>query len=157
MIPIRHRVRRTKGSKTVGDYVDRHGLRPVAVYIPEELHRALAITALENESTLQQYMTLACHKHYGGAVPDVPPLMAPTRTKQDPHKSCTWYADIGLHHAMKLLSVEMDGSVQQLILSALVDYLKDAPRVKALHLQTGYPAYPRMPEELPRLPRELAA
>ena len=49
---------------------------------------------------------------------------------------------------MKLAALELDGSVQQLILSALVDYLKDAPKVKALKIKTGYAAYARAPAEL---------
>lgn len=155
--PIRHRTRRTQGSRAVADFVDRHGLRPVAVYLPEKLHRALTATALEHDTSMQSFFTLACNKYYGGICPDVPELLAPTHVKRDPHKSCTWYADVNLHHKMKLLAVETDGSVQQLIVSAVVDYLKDAPRVKALHLRTGYPAYARAPERLPRLPRALAA
>lgn len=145
--PARTRTRRTAGSKTLGNFIDRHGLKPVSVYIPEDLHRALAATALEAETSLQALTTLACNTFFGH-VADLPPLTAPTRTKQDPHKSFTWYADIGLHKRMKLLAIDIDGSVQQLILSALVEYLKDAPRIKKLRMKTGYAPYARAPEEL---------
>lgn len=147
--PARHRTRNTQGSKTVGDYIDRHGLRPVAVYVPLPLHTAFARTAIAAESNLQQLLTLACNTFYGSRH-DLPPLLAPTRTKLDPHKSVTWYADIDLHRRMKMLAVDLDGSVQQLILSAMVEYLKDAPEVKALGLETGFPAYARAPAVLPQ-------
>lgn len=150
--PTRSRVRRTTGSKTLGSYIDRHGLRPVAVYIPDPLHRALTYIAIETETTLQALITLACNTYYG-THRDLPPLVAPTRTKQDPHKSFTWYADIDLHKRMKLLAVDLDGTVQQLVLSAIVDYLKDAPKIKALKIKTGYAPYARAPLEGAPLPR----
>lgn len=153
--PTRTRVRRTSGSQTVGNFIDRHGLRPVAVYIPEKLHRALTTIAIETETTLQAIVTMACNKYYGLGG-DLPPLVAPTRTKQDPHKSFTWYADLDLHKKMKLLAVDLDGTVQQLVLSAIVNYMKDAPKIKALKIKSGYAAYARAPEELkapPRSPR----
>lgn len=145
--PARSRVRRTAGSKTLGEFIDRHGLRPVSVYIPEPLHRALTQTAIESETSLQQLMSLACQVHYGQPN-NLPPLVAPTKTKQDPHKSFTWYADVDLHKKMKLLAVDLDGSVQQLILSAIVEHLKNAPRIRALELKTGYAAYARAPASL---------
>lgn len=145
--PLRTRVRRTEGSRKVGDFLDRHGLRPVSVYLPIELHRALAGTAIEAGTNLQGLFTLACSKFYGGEV-DLPPLVAPTRTKSEPHKSVTWYADVDLHKRMKMLAVDLDGSVQQLIVSAIVAHLKRAPRVKALNIQSGFPAYAQAPEEL---------
>lgn len=151
--PIRRRVRRTTGSKTVGDYIDRHGVRPVAVYIPEKLHRALTHAAIQGETTLQAILTVACNTFYGTRR-DLPPLVAPTRTKQDVHKSFTWYADVDLHKRMKMLAVDLDGTVQQLILSAVVEYMKDSPLIKALKIKTGYAPYARTPAEAPRLPRE---
>lgn len=144
--PIRTRVRRTAGSKTIGDYIDRHGVRPVTVYLPEPLHRALSKIAIESDTSIKALITLACNTYYGGKV-KLPPLVAPTRTKTDPHKSFTWYADIDLHRAIKLLAVELDGSVQQLILSAVADYLKDSPRIKALKIKTGFAPYARAPED----------
>lgn len=143
--PARTRTRRTAGSKTLGEFIDRHGLRPVSVYLPEKLHRALTETAIEAETTIQAIITMACNTMYG-THHDLPPLVAPTRTKQDPHKSFTWYADIDLHKRIKLLAVDLDGTVQQLVLSAIVEYMKDAPRVKALKIKTGYAAYARAPE-----------
>lgn len=154
--PARSRVRRTTGSKTLGAFIDRHGLRPVSVYVPEPLHRALTHIAIETETSLQAIITLACNKYYGTRH-DLPPLVAPTRTKQDPHKSFTWYADIDLHKRMKLLAVDLDGTVQQLVLSAVVDYMKDAPKIKALKIKTGYAAYARAPEELKAPPKARAA
>lgn len=145
--PARTRVRRTAGSQTLGAFIDRHGLRPVSVYIPLKLHRALTETAIEAETTLQALITMACNTLYGTRH-DLPPLVAPTRTKQDPHKSFTWYADIDLHKRMKLLAVDLDGTVQQLVLSAIVEYMKDAPKVKALKIKTGFAAYARAPEAL---------
>lgn len=145
--PTRTRVRRTPGSKTLGAFIDRHGLRPVTVYLPEPLHRALSQIAIEHETPIQAMMTLACTAHYGGKCPQLPPLVAPTRTKTDPHKSFTWYADIDLHKQIKLLAVEMDCTVQQLILSALVESLKGAPHIKALEIKTGYAPYARAPSD----------
>lgn len=153
--PTRTRVRRTTGSKTLGKYIDRHGLRPVAVYVPEPLHRALTLIAIESETTLQAILTAACNTFYG-ARHDLPPLVAPTRTKQDPHKSFTWYADVDLHKRMKMLAVDLDGTVQQLVLSAVVEYMKDAPKLRALKIKTGYAPYARAPIEgapLPKQPR----
>lgn len=144
--PTRTRTRRTAGSKTLGSYIDRHGLRPVTVYIPEEWHRAIASIAIETETTLQTLVTLACNAYFGTDVVDVPPLIMPTRTKQDPHKSFTWYADVDLHKKIKLLIVDIGGTAQQLILSAVVDYLRNAPRVKALKIETGFSAYTRKPD-----------
>lgn len=141
------RVRRTPGSKSVGNYVDRHGLKPVSVYIPEKLHRALATTAIESETSLQQIFTLACHTFYGAMDDKAPPLTAPTHPKQDPHKNFTWYADIELHRYMKLLAVRMTSNVQQLVLSAVVNYMKSAPKVRALKIKTGFPAYARAPDQ----------
>lgn len=146
--PTRQRVRRTAGSKTLGKFIDRHGLRPVSVYIPYKWHRAFTEIAIEGETTLQAIITLACNTAYG-THRDLPPLTAPTRVKQDPHKSFTWYADIDLHKRMKLLAVDLDCSVQQLVMSAVVDYLKDHPKVKALEIKTGYAPYARLPVELP--------
>lgn len=148
--PLRTRIRRTEGSRALGAFVDRHGLRPVSVYIPTELHRALTATAIEGGESMQAITTLACSKYYGTRH-DLPALLAPTHTKTEPHKSFTWYADIDLHKRIKMLAVDIDGSVQQLILSAVVEYMKDAPRVKALKLKTGYAAYARAPGELPPL------
>lgn len=45
------------------------------------------------------------------------------------------------------LAVDLDGTVQQLILSAIVEYLKDAPLVKALNIKTGYAPYARAPTD----------
>lgn len=151
--PTRVRVRRTTGSKTVGDFVDRHGLRAVAVYIPIAMHRALSHTAIEAETSLQAIITMACNTYYG-THRDLPPLLLPTRTKQTPHKSFTWYADIDLHKRIKTLAVDLDGSVQQLILSAVIAMLADAPKIKALKLKTGYAPYARAPgvNEMPPAP-----
>lgn len=112
------------------------------MYVPENLHAAFTRIAIAAESNLQHLLTLPCDTFYG-VHHDLPPLVAPTRIKQDPHKSVTWYADIELHRRMKMLAVDLDGSVQQLILSAMVEYLKDAPEIKALELETGFPAYAR--------------
>lgn len=142
--PTRTRVRRTVGSKTVGAYVDRHGLRPVSVYLPEKLHRALTHIAINSETPLQALFTLACGTFYGSGR-EIPPLIAPTKTKMDPHKSFTWYADVDLHKRIKLLAVDLDCSSQQLILSALVEHLKDSPQIKALKIKTGYAPYARAP------------
>lgn len=144
-IPLHARVRRTPGSRALGKFIDAHGLRPVAVYIPTELHRALAATAIESDTSLQALLTLAVNTHYGCVAPRVPPLVAPTRTKQDPHKSFTWYADVDLHKSLKMLAVEIGGTVQQLVLSAAVEYMKHAPRVAALAIPSGFPAYARAP------------
>lgn len=149
--PIRERTRRTPGGQRVAEYVDRNGLRAVAVYLPQAMHRALVSTAIDAETSLQALMALACDAHYSKSPTNMPPLVAPTRTKLDPHKSAMWYADVDLHKKMKLLAVELDGSVQQLILSALVEHLKDAPRVKALNVASGFPPYARAPAELPDL------
>lgn len=133
------RTRRTPGGRTLADYMDRHGLRAVAVYIPEALHRALTTTAIETETSLQSIVTLACNAYYGTVRP-LPPLVQPTRPTQDPHKNFTWYADLDLHKHMKMLAVEHESTVQQLVMSAVVNYMKDAPRVKALHIKLGAPA-----------------
>lgn len=142
--PARRRVRRTKGSKIVAEYLDRHGVRPVAVYVPEKWHRAFSKIAIEGDTSLQAIMTLACGTAYG-ARRDLPPLVAPTRVKQDPHKSVTWYADVDLHKRMKMLAVDLDCSVQQLVMSAVVDYLKDHPSIAALKIKTGVAPYARHP------------
>ena len=147
--PTRTRVRRTTGSKTLGEFTDRHGLRPVAVYIPDALHRALTHTAIEAETNLQAIFTTACNAMYG-THRDLPPLVAPTRPTADPHKRYTWYADIDLHKRMKMLAVDLGGSVQQLIISAVLEHLKNAPKIKALRIKTGYAPYARTPESLPR-------
>lgn len=143
--PNRPRARTTSGSLTVGKFIDRHGLRPVSVYIPIELHRALATIAIKSDTSMQAIVTLACSKYFGRGDPDVPPLLAPATPTSEPRKNFTWYADIELHKRMKLLAVVLSGSVQQLVLSAVVDYMKDAPDIKALRLQTGFPAYARAP------------
>lgn len=144
--PLRARVRRTPGGKSLGEFVDRHGLRPVSVYIPEKLHRALAATAIESETSLQQIFTLACNTYYGGREVNVPPLTAPTHPKLEPHKNYTWYADVSLHRNMKMLAVELSSNVQQLVLSAVVNYMNSAPKVRALKIKTGFPAYARAPD-----------
>lgn len=147
-LPTRQRVRRTRGSKTLAKFIDRHGLRPVSVYFPEALHRALAGTAIEADTSLQALVTLACHSYFGVESP-LPPLVQPTRTHQDPHKSFTWYADIDLHRTMKIKAIDVGSTVQQLILSAVVSYMRKAPRVKALNIPTGFPAFARAPGSLP--------
>lgn len=149
-LPTRSRVRRTTGSKTLGAFIDRHGLKPVTVYIPEKLHRALTETAIEGESTMQGMVTVAANRVFADKT-ELPPLVAPTRTKIDPHKSFTWYADVDLHKHIKLLAVENGATVQQLLLSAIVDTFKDAKRVKALGIETGHAAYSRTPEQVPTL------
>lgn len=153
-LPKRTRVRKTTGSRTLEAFIDRHGLQPVSVYLPVAMHRAFTGTVLENETTMQAVMTLACNCYYGhgSSVKSLPPLAPPTHSKNDPHKNVTWYADIDLHRAMKMLAVQIDSSVQQLIRSALLDYMKDAPRVKKLKIKTGYPAYARAPDEIPKTP-----
>ncbi len=157
--PLRVRTRRTAGSQSLARYTESNGLRPVAVYVPIDLHRALTSSLIEMSGdegeriTLQAVITLACYRYYGETA-ELPPLMAPTFTKQDPHKSVTWYADIELHKKLKLLAVELDGSVQQLILSAIVEYMKEAPLVKALNLETGHSVYARAPRDTPPLPSE---
>lgn len=149
--PKNARTRRTAGGRALADFVDRHGLRAVSVYIPGDLHRALATTAIENETNLQSLVTLSCNNFYGQEDIELPPLTAPTRPKQDPHKNFTWYADVDLHKKMKMLAVMKGSTVQQLVLSAVVNYMKDAPRVRALGIETGFPAYARAPDELPVL------
>ena len=134
--PARTRVRRTTGSQTLGAFIDRHGLRPVSVYIPVKLHRALTETAIEAETTLQALITMACNTLYGTRH-DLPPLVAPTRTKQDPHKSFTWYADIDLHKRMKMLAVDLDGTVLVWNDAARALQPQEAEAVRALH-----PAFP---------------
>lgn len=142
--PLRQRDRRTAGSKTLADYLNNNGLRPVSVYMPVPLHKAFSQIAIEADISLQALVTLAVNTYYG-VHRDLPPLIAPTRIKQDPHKNFTWYADIDLHKRVKLLALELDCSVQQLVLSAMVDYTKDHARVKALKIETGFPAFARAP------------
>ena len=148
-IPRRERHHRTSGSKAVGDYLARHDMRPVAVYIPVKLHTVLTKLAIEAEASLQDFITKACESWYGEER-ELPPLVAPTRAKLDPHKIPTWYANIELHKRMKVLAVEVGSSVQQLILSALVEYAKDSPEVKALGIKTGYVPYSRTPSDPPQ-------
>lgn len=145
--PLRQRVRRTAGSKTLAEYIENNGLRPVSVYMPVPLHKALSQVAIEADISLQALVTLAVNTYYGGPR-DLPPLVAPTRIKQDPHKNFTWYADIDLHKRVKLLALDLDCTVQQLVLSALVDYTSDHPKVKALKIETGYPPFARAPLHL---------
>lgn len=142
--PIRHRVRRTEGSRSLAEYIENNGLRPVSVYMPVPLHKALSHVAIEAGISLQALVTLAVNTYYGSHR-DLPPLIAPTRIKQDPHKNFTWYADIDMHKRVKLLALDLDCSAQQLILSALVDYTKDHPKIKALKIGTGHPPYARAP------------
>lgn len=143
-IPKRTPDRRTLGSKRLGVYLDKNGLRAVTVYIPTPLHRALSIIAIESETSIQALITAACQTFYG-THQGVPPLAAATRTKTDPHKTLSWYADIALHKRMKLLAVDIDGTVQQLIISAILEYLKDSPHIRKLHMDTGYAPYARAP------------
>lgn len=145
--PSRQRVRRTAGSKTLAEYIENNGLRPVSVYMPVPLHKALSKVAIEADISLQALVTLAVNTYYG-VHRDLPPLVAPTRIKQDPHKNFTWYADIDMHKRVKLLALELDCTVQQLVLSALVDYTKDHAAVKALKIQTGFPPFARAPLHL---------
>lgn len=145
--PLRHRVRRTAGSKTLAEYIENNGLRPVSVYMPTAIHKALSQVAIEADISLQALVTLAVNTYYG-THRDLPPLVAPTRIKQDPHKNFTWYADIDMHKRLKLLALDLDCSAQQLILSALIDYTKDHAAVKALKIRTGYPPYARAPLNL---------
>lgn len=142
--PLRQRVRRTQGSRALAEYIENNGLRPVSIYLPLAMHKALATVAIEADITLQALVTLAVNKYYGSHR-DLPPLIAPTRIKQDPHKNFTWYADIDLHKRVKVLALELDSTVQQLILSALIDYTKDHPKIKALKVKTGFPAFARAP------------
>jgi hypothetical protein len=147
--PERKRIRRTEGSKTLARYLENNGLRPVAVYIPVDLHKALTHVAIEADITLQALVTLAVNAYYG-TYRELPPLVSPTRIKADPHKSFTWYADVDLHKRVKLLAVDLDCTVQQLVLSALVDYTKDHQKVKALKIKTGSAPYARAPVNTPR-------
>lgn len=142
--PPRKRSRTTDGSKRLESYMDNNGVRPVAVYVPIALHKALTEVCILGELTMQALITLACNTYYG-APHDLPPLVKPTKVKLEPHKNVTWYADVDLHKRMKLLGLDIGASVQQLVLSALVDYTKDAPQVKALNIETGFPAYLRTP------------
>jgi hypothetical protein len=149
--PVRTRDRRTAGSKALAEYIENNGLKPVSVYIPTPWHKALAQVAIEADISLQALVTLAVNTFYG-THRDLPPLVAPTRIKADPHKNFTWYADLDLHKRMKLLALELDCTVQQLVLSALVAYSKDHPKVKALKIKTGYPPYARAPLNLAPIP-----
>jgi hypothetical protein len=144
---MRKRVRNTQGSKTVAEYLENNGLRPVAVYFPTELHKALTHVAIDAGIPLQALVTLAINAYYAGPH-DLPPLVAPTRIKTDPHKNFTWYADLDLHKRVKLLAVDLDCTVQQLVLSALVDYTKDHKEIKRLKIKTGYAPYARAPLNL---------
>jgi hypothetical protein len=145
--PLRQRTRRTAGSRSLAEYIENNGLRPVSVYIPLALHKAVSQVAIEADISLQALITLAVNTFYGAAK-DLPPLVAPTRIKQDPHKNFTWYADVDLHKTVKLLALEHDCTVQQLVLSALVAYTKDHPKVKALKIKSGFPPFLRAPLSL---------
>lgn len=154
--PTRKKIRRTPGSKSLGAYIDRHGLRPVAIYIPLEWHRALSHISIESDTPLQALFTVACTEYYSRPR-DLPPLIAPTRTKTDPHKNFTWYADIDLHKRIKMLAVDLECSAQQLILSAVIDKVKESPRIQALNIKTGYPPYVRLPDTGAELPKSTRA
>jgi len=153
-IPMKNRVRRTAGSRSMAQFVDRNGLTPVTVYLPEKLHAALEAIAAEadEDTSIQSLLTIALTRHYGvrGAA-DLPPLTAPTRTTKEPHANYTWYGDVELHKTIKLLAVELGSTCQQLIVSAIVATYSDHPRIKKLKIKTGYPAYARAPAVLPRL------
>ena len=142
------RIRRTKRGQTVADYLDRHNVKAVAVYLPPELHAALLEISAGTKETLQSMFTLACSTYYGGPH-DLPPLAAPTRSKTTPQVCTTWYCDIDLHRRMKIVAMDIGSSVSQLFTSAIVATYKDAPSVKRLKIKTGYPAYQRAPDELP--------
>lgn len=142
--PPRKRSRTTDGSKRLETYMDRNGLRPVAVYFPVDLHRALTEVCILGETTMQALITLACNTYYGGPH-DLPPLVKPTKVKLEPHKNFTWYADVDLHKRIKLLALDVEASVQQLVLSAVLGYTNKHPQVKALKIETGFPAYLRTP------------
>lgn len=146
--PPRKRIRTTQESKRLETYVTENGLKAVSVYIPVELHKALHEVAIQGEMSLQGLITLACNTYYG-VHRDLPPLVAPTRIKTDPHKNVTWYADVDLHKRIKLIALDIDGTVQQLVLSALVDYCKGSKAVKALKIKTGHAAYARAPSIMP--------
>lgn len=149
--PPRKRVRTTQGSQTVANYLENNGLKPVAVYLPVDLHKALTHVAIDADISLQALVTLAANTYYAGPK-DLPPLTAPTRIKQDPHKNFTWYADLDLHKRIKLLALDLDCTVQQLVMSALVDYTKDHKEIKKLKIKTGYAPYARAPLVTPPKP-----
>lgn len=139
---------KTSGSQRVTDYKERHNLHPVVLPVPLNIHKALSHHALDDGVTMQSLFTLACEKYFGSDPVTVPPLVA-TRRGQEKFKQPTWYADIDLHKRIRRLSIDTGASVQQLIMSALVDYLKDSPRMQAAEVTTGYPPMARGNTEMP--------
>lgn len=145
--PPRATTRRTRGSKNLKAYLDNNNLRPVSVYMPIRVHAAISKAADAGETTIQALFTMACHKYYGHRC-DLPPLVGFGTPPKEDRKVITWYADIDLHKKIRLLAMDLEGNVQQLVLSAVLDYIKDAPPVKALKIKTGYPPFGRTPVNL---------
>lgn len=144
-LPQRKPMTRTKGSALVKAHIDSKGERQVAVYIPLEWHTALLEATKRKHGALQSNILTACSTYYGVVPPVLPPLVEPTHVRRDPHKTVTWYAATPLHDAMKKLAVDIRSSVQQLVLSALVDHMKNEPAIAALKIPTGSAPYPKAP------------
>lgn len=152
---VRQTRRSTPQSQRVADYAIRNNLRPVSWYVPANMHAALhqlldkakAASGAPEATSLQAVVTAACAKAYGlGPKGGVPPLAAPTNTKLEPHKRFTWYAPYDLQKDMRLVAAGIESSMQQLITSAVVDYLKDQPEIAALRIPTGVPPFMRAPD-----------
>lgn len=144
-LPKPIRTRSTQGSQRLADYAERHGVRPVAWYVPEFLHEAVSDMAVRNGMTMQTLITFACETRYGLDTPVLPPLVPPSHTKTDPHKNVTWYAPVDLYKKIKQLALDIESTAQQLITSAVVDQYKNTKEIKALRLVTGAAPYARAP------------
>lgn len=152
---VRQTRRSTPQSQRVADYAARNNLRPVSWYVPVGLHAALqqlthkakAASGAAEATSLQAVVTAACAKAYGlGPKGGTPPLAAPTNTALEPHKRFTWYAPYELQKDMRLVAANIESSMQQLVTSAVVDYLKDQPEIAALRIPTGVPPFMRAPD-----------
>jgi hypothetical protein len=147
-VPIRQARRTTEGSKRVGEYLERNNLAPMTWYIEQDLHDAVTrvLAKTTPRTPLQAVVTAACQKWYGaGTGTPLPKLVAPSNIRGTPHKRFTWYAPLQLHDAVKLTGLKANASIQQLITSAVVDFLLGHPEIKALGLERGVAAFKRAP------------
>lgn len=124
--------RTTDASKRQGEYLERHDRRQVGVHISNTLHAALLAAGDYERSYIQRTLTQACAKYYDSPRAPLPPLVAMEVPSKDTHRYYTWYADTAMHKKIRTRAAQHLATMQQLIISALINFTMDEPPIKAL-------------------------
>lgn len=130
-------------------YLENNNLKPAGIAIPRPLYLVLADMADRGKakggdevlSSKQALITAACSAYY----PDADVKVLPPLAKFPPPKSnaegtgdprFTWYADEDMLTNMRIIGARFSCSMRQLIVSAVLEYYKRVPEIKALGIKT---------------------